>query len=98
MTLRVLPAARLEMLEAARWYEDKQPGLGNTFVAAIDATFVRIETGPHRFPVCYRQLRKALAHRFPYAIYFLEEGGTVFVFGVLHHRRDENILAARLDK
>lgn len=42
MTLRVRPEARADILDAARWYEDRQPGLGEAFVGEIDAVFHRI--------------------------------------------------------
>lgn len=35
-TLRVLPDAEAELVSAARWYEDKHPGLGVEFVAIVD--------------------------------------------------------------
>lgn len=38
MSRRVLfePEASVELEEAARWYEARRPGLGLTFLAAVD--------------------------------------------------------------
>ena len=53
--LVVRAAARLEIEEAAEWYEGREPGLGSAFVEAVEAIFNRIErstsgsrTGVHR--------------------------------------------------
>jgi hypothetical protein len=46
MTLRVRPEARVDIFDAAQWYEDREPGLGMAFIAEIDAAFQRIDLGP----------------------------------------------------
>ena len=71
MTLRVRPEARADILDAARWYEDREPGLGAALVAEVEAIFQRVERGPLRYRFAYRGLRIALSHRFPYAAYFM---------------------------
>ena len=43
---RVLPGAEEELAAAAEWYEDKRPGLGADFVAAVDAAFEGIRARP----------------------------------------------------
>jgi len=98
MILRVRPEARSDILEAARWYEEQQAGMGEALVAEVDAVLHRIERGPLRFRVAYRSLRIALSHRFPYAVYFLPEGDDIVIFGVLHQRRDRRLLGQRIDE
>ncbi|MEQ1696276.1 MAG: type II toxin-antitoxin system RelE/ParE family toxin [Hyphomicrobiaceae bacterium] len=97
MTLRVRPEAQADILEAARWYEDREPGVGVALVSEAEAIFRRIERGPRSFRIAYRGLRIALGHRFPYAAYFLSEGDDVIVFAVLHQRRDRKVLDERLE-
>ena len=60
MTVRFRPEAQAELLEAARWYEDRESGLGQSLIAEIDATLARIEGGVHRYRNVYRQMRRAL--------------------------------------
>ena len=52
MTWRVIvrPAARAELLEAFRWYEDRQVGLGQDFVNCVDASLASISEGPLAYP------------------------------------------------
>lgn len=97
MTLRVRPEARADILDAARWYNEREAGLGASFISQIEAVFQRIEQGPYRFRIAYRGLRIALSHRFPYAVYFAQEGDDVIVFAVLHQRRDRDVLEKRLE-
>jgi toxin ParE1/3/4 len=97
MTLRVRPEARADILDAARWYEAREPGLGAALVAEVDAVFQRIERGPLRFRVVYRGLRIALSNRFPYAAYFVPEDGGIIVLAMLHQRRDRKVLDQRLE-
>jgi plasmid stabilization system protein ParE len=95
VTVRIGPDARRDIEEAVHWYEDREPGLGADVIAEIDAAFQRIELGPDRYPVSYRDLRRALVHRFPYSIYFSNNGNETTIVAVLHQRRDLEPLAAR---
>lgn len=97
MTLRIGPDARRDIEDTVRWYEDREAGLGAQVIGEIDAAFGRIEAGPERYPVNYRGLRRALVHRFPYAIYFTEIGNDIVVIAVLHQRRDLGALSERSD-
>jgi toxin ParE1/3/4 len=97
MTLRVRAEARDNLLDAARWYQGKGSHLGMAFVAEIDRVFDRIADGPLRYRVMYRGVRRALARRFPNAIFFVIEADEIFVLAVLHQSRDRKVLNDRLD-
>jgi hypothetical protein len=43
--------AREELRVAAAWYEDQREGLGDEFLAAIDAVVTLIQEAPMSFPV-----------------------------------------------
>jgi hypothetical protein len=62
----------LDIQAAALWYEDQQPGLGMRFLSELDVVFQRIESNPKQFPQLEREVRRALLHRFPYGVYFVE--------------------------
>ena len=96
MTLRVTEEALSDIGEASLWYDAQQSGLGSRIILEIDATLLRIEDGPLRYPVFYRGLRRALVRRFPYAVYFHDEQHVVSVLAVLHQRRDTKVLNERL--
>lgn len=48
---KFLPKARLELLEAWIWYEDRQPGLGDRFKEEIFKAIVLVEQNPERYAV-----------------------------------------------
>ena len=95
MTVRLRPEAQRDVQDAARWYEDREAGLGAAVVEEVGAAFRRIDTGPERYPVSYRGLRRALVRRFPYAIYYTDIGNEIVVIAVLHQRRDLEIIGGR---
>jgi len=49
--LVVRGAAEQDIAEAARWYEERSPGLGGEFLRAVDVTLAEIAHMPERFPV-----------------------------------------------
>lgn len=94
--LRVSTEAHADLREAAEWYQSQQSGLGEKFLNEIDRIFDRIEAAPRQFPVVYRDLRRALPSRFPYAVYFdADRQADIIVVAILHQRRDRSLLDER---
>lgn len=94
MTPRLIIRAQAEadIADAALYYENQQAGLGEQFLAEIDALIQRIASGPRQFQ-CLRRVpdvRRALAKRFPYRVFFvLRPDKVVVVFRVLHTARHD---------
>lgn len=86
--LALSPAALEDLREAADWYDDQRPGLGDFFVSAVEASFSRIERLPKAFPESEAGVRSALVRRFPYVVLFRIEGERVDVLAVWHGHRD----------
>lgn len=78
-----------EMEEAAAWYEARRPGLGLEFLAEIDRVTSAVNARPESFPVWKRGFpyRRALAHRFPYAIFFEIDQDLVVISAISHTSR-----------
>lgn len=72
MTLRVVfrRAAISEFEDAAVWYDDKRPGLGEEFIREIDDAVAKAAVAPQRYPVVFGDIRRTVARRFPFAVYF----------------------------
>ena len=81
-------AARDELMEAQDWYEGEATGQGRRFRHAIDALVERISDNPRRFPVVFRNARRALLRRFPYSLFFVAEDGALIVIACFHASRD----------
>jgi len=77
------------MIEAQDWYENEAPGLGRRFRAAVEEIIERMSANPRQFPVIYKNVRRALLRRFPYAIMFIVEADeTLTVIACFHGSRD----------
>ena len=80
-------AARREIAEAFRWYEDRSSGLGYEFLRAVRATLAQIEREPELYPFAVEDIRKAPLHRFPYVAYYVVLPQGISVLAVVHGRR-----------
>ncbi len=101
MKLRLLDAAKEEMRESARWYEDKRSGLGDEFLDAVHHALESIEDKPKRcakIDTAYpeREVRRCLLKRFPFAIVFEVMPEEILVVAVAHGKRKPQYWKDRL--
>ena len=94
--LIVRPLAEADLEDAAQWYEEERAGLAARFLSEVDRTFARIRASPLQFPTVAGNVRRALLHTFPYAVYFHLSEETVLVLAVLHLRRHPKVWRGRL--
>jgi plasmid stabilization system protein ParE len=93
--LVVRGAAEEDIAEAARWYEQRSPGLGSEFLRAVDVALAESVRMPERYPVVRGKARRALLRRFPFAISFVATPDLVSVIACLHARRDPRVWRER---
>jgi plasmid stabilization system protein ParE len=86
---------RQELDEAYNWYESQQTKLGDEFLDSVDEILNRICQMPESYAVVYRDVRRAVLRRFPYAVYYRIISSRVVVTAVFHSRRDPKIWQAR---
>ncbi len=97
-SIRVLSAARRDLLRGYRFYEDQAPGVGRYF---LDTLFSEIDSlglkaGIHPMPLgTYHRL---LSRRFPWAIYYRVEGDSVMIYAILDNRANPSSARRRLTK
>jgi plasmid stabilization system protein ParE len=85
--LRFNPLAEAEAFEAARWYDERSPGLGAAFVAAVHEATTRILEAPMRWRLV-SGTRRYLMGRFPFAIVYREIAeDEVEIVAVAHLKR-----------
>ena len=82
------PAAQQDLREARDWYDGRREGLGNELLLAVADTLLTLEAAPERYPIYYRDFRRALTDRFPFKILYRTEGAAVIVYRILHGARD----------
>lgn len=94
-------AALEELFEAADWYESSQPGLADRFLEDFEQLLVLVRAHPSAFPVLQASppdlaVRRALFHKFPYAMVFLELQAEIRVMAVAHHKRRPHYWLSRI--
>jgi len=87
VTVEILDKAEDDLVHGFQFYETRQPGLGSYFLESVfaDMESLQVHGGVNR--VVYRNYHRALAKRFPFAIFYTVSRGTVFVDAVVDCRR-----------
>jgi len=91
----VNPEAEIELVEAAKYYEDQARGLGGVFAIAVEAMIVEIESNPGQFSKVGISVRRAVMERFPYSIIFSVEPDCLRVLAIAHQKRRPNCWKGR---
>jgi plasmid stabilization system protein ParE len=89
-------AARQDVMAAQSWYEKELPGLGERFVQALDDRIHDIAAHPKRYPEAIPSVRRARLARFPFVIYFREDGGDIHVLACFHSSRHPTVWQKRV--
>jgi plasmid stabilization system protein ParE len=95
MQIRFQPEAEAELAEARLWYALQREGLDDELMQRVDETLDRIIDSPYAYPVVYRQLRRAVVHQFPFAIFYRRIDDEIRVFAIYHSSRDPKRLRSR---
>ena len=66
-------------------------GLSERFLSDVDRMIARIRERPYAFVAVSGDVRRALLHTFPYAVYFGTSDEAVVVLAVLHLRRNPKV-------
>jgi toxin ParE1/3/4 len=92
------PAARLEYRAAAMFYEARRSGLGAIFTREIEAAIDRIVAAPEQFRFVEQDVRRCLAHVFPYGVLYTLEGDFILIVAVAHASRRPGYWQDRLSR
>ena len=90
MTYRFLPPAVHEVREAARYYEERVPGLGFDFLAEVRAAIRRMLAHPEAWCSLDKEFRRCRTARFPYGLIYALEGEQILIVSVMHLHRHPN--------
>ena len=91
------PEARVEHLEHVAYYESRQSGLGARYLAAFDATMVKVCEAPQRYRVEFPpDIRRCRVPGFPYNILYRQVGADIEVLVIAPHRRRPGYWLGRL--
>lgn len=89
------PNAESDLIEAAVWYNLQREGLGDEFLLALEAKLNEIKRNPNQFTTTYKNVKRAFLKRFPYGLFFIIEGNTIYILAVVHTSRSPKIWQKR---
>ncbi len=81
------PEAKVEVREAAAFYQRRRQGLGEDFLAEVEAIIGKILVNPLRCAKISGRFRCCLVRRFPFGIIYSVDGDQIFVAAVAHTKR-----------
>ncbi len=81
------PDAKLEIRDAALYYEEVQPGLGEEFIREVELSVRNLFSKPLRWRCIRGAYRRCVVRRFPYYIIFVADDAGVYITAVMHRKR-----------
>jgi len=88
--------ARLELDNAAEYYELEVPGLGLRFLEEIKLGIRRILEYPNAWAIEKEDIRRYVLHKFPYKILYSNETDYVYIIAIAHGHRRPNYWIERV--
>jgi plasmid stabilization system protein ParE len=85
----ILPLAKKDIQEAAKWYNSKQKGLGKRFTSEIRQNINLLKQNPHSCAARYNDIRTSVLSIFPFIAYYIvdEQQKLIVISAVLHTSR-----------
>ncbi len=89
----ILPLAKEDVREAAKWHNKKSQGLGKKFTAEVREKVRFIRQNSTASNVRYDDVHTAVLNIFPYMVHYTidEPNKTAVVFAILHTSRDPEL-------
>jgi plasmid stabilization system protein ParE len=95
LAVSFLRAASVELVEASAWYEGKQQRLAFEFMTEIERCISQAAENPFQFAIARADIRRVVARRFPYCVYFRAEPQRIVVLAIFHSSRAPSIWQGR---
>lgn len=92
------PDALAEYEAAALYYAQRDPQVGQGFVAAVEDALDRILDAPTRWRVLDEDVRRCLTRVFPYGVLYTIEPDFVLIVAVMHCSREPGYWKRRVAK
>ncbi len=90
------PEALAEYEAGALYYAERDPAVGQRFVAAVEDAIDRILDAPTRWRVLDEDVRRCLTRVFPYGVLYTIEPDFVLIVAVIHCSREPGYWKARV--
>jgi plasmid stabilization system protein ParE len=97
--VKKLPLAEQDALEAAIWYEERQPGLGDEFLNEVNQAVRALSELALFHRIRFADVRRAPIHRFKfYGVYYTVRQEEVWILAIFHGRRHPRRLETRREQ
>jgi plasmid stabilization system protein ParE len=94
--LKYLSIAEIELAEAAKYYEEQQPGVGKAFLDAVSEAGERIRQNPEMWAFYEKPIRSFKVAPFPYRLLYRELPDRLQIVAVAHLSRRPGYWKTRL--
>ncbi len=71
----ILPLAKEDIRDTAKWYNKRQKGLGKRFTKEVRKKVAHISKNPEHIVTRYQDVKTAIVDVFPYMIHFIVDEG-----------------------
>ena len=82
--------AKVDFFEAAEWYEQQNPGVGQEFADDFKKTLSKIIANPDTYRKVYLDYRRIQFDKFPYFIIYKLGKKMIYIFAVYHNKRNDS--------
>jgi len=90
MRVSIHPKALRELGEAAAFYEEQQPGLGEKFLSAVELAVEGVVAFPERWPIFESAIRRRVIRVYPYAVLYHSSSKLIHILAIMHtHRKPD---------
>ncbi|MGO9597588.1 MAG: type II toxin-antitoxin system RelE/ParE family toxin [Isosphaeraceae bacterium] len=96
MNVRFLEAARSDLREAVRYYNNQRPGLGRELRDEVHATIERITRLPEAWRPLSENTRRCRVHRFPNGVIYQVRSDEILIVAIALLHREPGSWADRL--
>lgn len=92
-------AVEEDQLAAALWYDEQQPGLGESFLDESEEVITTLADNPLLHAIRFADVRCVRLHRFKrYSVYYVIHGQEIILLAIHHSSRDPKRLLERRKK
>ena len=91
------PEAETELFATIDWYEQQEPGLGQSFSDEVVAAIVRIIDFPTAWPFLHGDIRRCLTNRFPFGVLYTVDQNEIYILSIMHLRRKPGFWMDRIE-
>jgi len=95
MKIEFLKLAKIEFDKAIIYYENESTGLGFRFKKEIRSSIDMILEFPKLYPIVTGDIRKCIAHTFPYTIFYAFRKDTIYIYAVANHSKEPSTYSKR---